>query len=1266
MDARERDRRRKRNREREDNSQPLIPTNILDQASQRIFVLSLFILIQSWKVYDLVLLKSEIPSTGEMLTLLNNFTFVLKYAILDGLFLWFLPVLNIQYLNFSPFKTLMLTVVLNGFSIFLVSSFSLPLLANVFLPVWRFLLQKKELNIIGESIDVNKVIDMDSHFKGQLTIQYLPDSSAKMNPFHFDQVCLGLQNNYALEMPIEFNTTSGIGYLQMQHTTPDNEVQYLNYTGGALRRLFRKDYSHLSKYLDREKRLDPRVFYVEYPINKPGMYRIKSVLDNKGNSIRTYKSEFVIADCPLAKFFYPPNFESSSGFKCLSNIEDDTYPLPWIEMYGTTPAFVKLNLKIDGTEYKMMNLSINLDSSRFISRTNFSWLKAVKLVRNLLHEEILKSIDVLHKGTNSVLEFQLLQIQDSLGNVHRYEPLSRDKDVWYKLKLRKSPSIGLYDKDQRQELLVGGTKTLSFSHLEEFVEDDFPLSVVVDYVSANNERSNITTTFKSKAALQNGLAIDKPGRYQLITATDNYCPCEIDSKPIDVKLAPNPSLSIAADPVSDRCLGTVGYNFDFNFTGKSPFKVQYRIYSNVSGTLKPVYSDTGKAVRELVSHEKSHSFKFMPPSEGSYTIVFNNLKDVNYYKELLPLDEKTHTFLTYFKHASQIGFQQQGRTIRTCYGLTAKIPLFFKGSGPFSFDYDFVDADTKKKLLDTVHVDKVDSYSINTPDQLMGKTYEVKLSNAKDKFGCDAIIADAHAPMKVISRLDVPEVQLDEAEKNVTIVEGSQVDIPLKFKSSIPVSGHDKVEIKFLAVNSKEAVIKRFLLVGTSIRLLEAGQYWLHSYESNGCKGRVINEANWVNINYYPKPSMEIISSKEMLQHTDDSSIHLRPVCYGGTSEITLKLVGQAPFVVDYEIKLPSGKVESHSMNIETHEILIKLPTKASGRFEHQFNKVYDSLYTKQKGKVGGANVPKIIYDVNPMPTAQFLPDNHFTQICENKLFENSIVAEVAVELSGAYPFDISIVLKNEQSGKTRDLQFRNVMTNSLILNNLDFLGLGDYSLSFAKIVDGNGCETTKFKSNDKYLISITEPPNIFKFDPEKKHYCVGDHVSYNLTGVFPVTIYYEYNDKVRKAQLYNNFERLASRPGVLNIHGLQDSGANACRVNYTFDSAKQEELRLQVHEIPTVEVNKGDYIIEDLHEGDQTELIFTFLGEPPFKLTYIRTIDIKKSGKKPVRKLVEKETISNIWNHELVVMASLEGTYEAIEIEDKYCRAIRKVDYID
>lgn len=190
----------------------LIPSSILDPASQRLFAVSLFMLIQSWKIYDLVLVKSEIASSDEQLTSLTNFTFVLKYLFIDGVFLWLLPILRIPRLTFSPSKTLLYIFILNGFTLFLVSNLALPLLSNIFLPIWRVLLQRNELNIAGESINVAKVIDMDSHFKGKLTIHYLPDSSAKMNPFHIDQTCLGPANGNTIQMPIEFNTTSGIDF----------------------------------------------------------------------------------------------------------------------------------------------------------------------------------------------------------------------------------------------------------------------------------------------------------------------------------------------------------------------------------------------------------------------------------------------------------------------------------------------------------------------------------------------------------------------------------------------------------------------------------------------------------------------------------------------------------------------------------------------------------------------------------------------------------------------------------------------------------------------------------------------------------------------------------------------------------------------------------------------------------------------------------------------------------------------------------------------
>lgn len=1236
----------------------LIPSSILDPASQRLFAVSLFMLIQSWKIYDLVLVKSEIASSDEQLTSLTNFTFVLKYLFIDGVFLWLLPILRIPRLTFSPSKTLLYIFILNGFTLFLVSNLALPLLSNIFLPIWRVLLQRNELNIAGESINVAKVIDMDSHFKGKLTIHYLPDSSAKMNPFHIDQTCLGPANGNTIQMPIEFNTTSGIGFLQIQQNTANNELKLYNYTGSLLKKLFKSDYSHLTNKI--QSKPSDTLFYLEYPINEPGSYKIKSVLDKKGNSIRTYKSEFVVSDCPLGKFFYPPHFDFQNNHKCLTSLEEEAFPVPWLEVYGPSPAYVNLVIRVNGNEYKSMNITITSDTEHHKrSRTDFSYLKPTKLVRNSLEEAILQHIDDFKWSKETSVEFQLISVQDSFGNLHRYQPLSKDKDVWYKLVLRKSPSITLINPERESPLLLGGEKTMTISNWDKFDDKDFPLDVVISH-----DGSNFTKTFSNKAQLQKGFKVPEPGQYKLISAKDVYCPCEvIDTPAIQLELAQVPELNIHAQPESDRCLGVVGYKFDFNFTGRAPFKVQYQIYSNNSGILKPVVSSSGGKVRELVSTLNQHSFKFKPPGEGSYSIVFANLKDGNYYEKGFPLDKVKYTYLTYFRLASELSLKLAGRELHTCYGVSAKIPVIFKGNGPYSFDYEFVDFVTRKKLGVVQYVSEVSNYEIETPQSLIGKTCHLVLSNAKDKFGCNAIISDNAKQVKIVSRLDIPELELINPSSTIQIVEGQYVDVPVKYKSSIGQQKNDVVILKCFSLQGEALQNQRADLRLSSIRIFKEGIYSVESFLNDNCEGKVVNKSKVVTVTYYDKPSMNITFADQYLQHKDDSMLHLKPVCNGAANEIGLQLKGKAPFLIDYEIKLPNGKVESHTMNVEGHHIKIKLPTREHGQYEHTFKRVYDAHYTRQR-KVPLADVPKVVYQVNRLPTALFIPDKHFTQVCENRVHDEEVVAKIPVKFSGTYPFEIGAVIKNEASGESQELKFRNVMEPFLSLQSMKFLTLGDYSITLVSVKDSNGCVNVKLQQAVKYVLSITEPPNVYKLS-DKVHYCVGDHVGYNLTGVSPITIFYEYNNTPRKADVHHQFIRLASKPGTLNIQALKDAGENSCLVNFTSDSQKFKELQLQVHELPSVEVNKGDYIVEDIHQGDHTELIFTFTGEPPFKLTYIRTIEVKRDQKK-VRKLLEKETISDIWDRDFIVSASLEGTYEAIEVQDKFCRAVKSINYIE
>lgn len=58
---------------------------------------------------------------------------------------------------------------------------------------------------------------------------------------------------------------------------------------------------------------------------------------------------------------------------------------------------------------------------------------------------------------------------------------------------------------------------------------------------------------------------------------------------------------------------------------------------------------------------------------------------------------------------------------------------------------------------------------------------------------------------------------------------------------------------------------------------------------------------------------------------------------------------------------------------------------------------------------------------------------------------------------------------------------------------------------------------------------------------------------------------------------------------------------------------------------------------------GDQAEIVFTLIGEPPFTFTYQRAEPSPKKGGKP-GKVLETHTVSGVMTHEYSVFSALEG----------------------
>ena len=117
-------------------------------------------------------------------------------------------------------------------------------------------------------------------------------------------------------------------------------------------------------------------------------------------------------------------------------------------------------------------------------------------------------------------------------------------------------------------------------------------------------------------------------------------------------------------------------------------------------------------------------------------------------------------------------------------------------------------------------------------------------------------------------------------------------------------------------------------------------------------------------------------------------------------------------------------------------------------------------------------------------------------------------------------------------------------------------------------------------------------------------------------------------------------------------------------------------DLRDTVHALPAAQVGHGKRIVQDIHEGDQAEIVFTLIGEPPFTFTYQRAELSPRKGAQG--KVLETHTVSGVTAKEYSIFSAQEGarslsircsmcalthavlptgTWTITSISDRYCR---------
>jgi nucleoporin POM152 len=180
--------------------------------------------------------------------------------------------------------------------------------------------------------------------------------------------------------------------------------------------------------------------------------------------------------------------------------------------------------------------------------------------------------------------------------------------------------------------------------------------------------------------------------------------------------------------------------------------------------------------------------------------------------------------------------------------------------------------------------------------------------------------------------------------------------------------------------------------------------------------------------------------------------------------------------------------------------------------------------------------------------------------------------------------------------------------------------------------------------------VSVSSPPTIIPLE-SSADYCVGEHVSFSLSGQAPFEVFYSFQDRERKARVTTNeFKRIAESPGDFLITGLSDSamGSGKCRA--------RKEIKKSIHPYPSVKISQGKTLISDIHEGGEVDILFEFTGTPPFEFTYTRSENVKKG--KIARVLETRHDTSKEFSKK--IRASDEGTYEVVAIKDRYCAYAR------
>lgn len=997
--------------------------------------------------------------------------------------------------------------------------------------------------------------------------------------------CIG-DSKTSVSLPLRINQTNPvlIELLRIDLETNVNETVTLT----------SKEISKLKKTADKEFPKSDRTSerYLRIPIRKTGLYRLQKVMDESKFEVQRRLSDTLVVRCPTA------SMKSVGRDRCKGDLSDF-----YIQVDATPPFKIKYSKTVNKEDTGRATLNIHPEHlitplarpqdsdalTKLDSPTgmDISWART-QSIQIPLNESL---------GVSGGWRYSIDELQDACGNVVKYASSGSEGFSQQKASTR-SPLEQIFTVHERPRVALHGCDSQHPLKAEKGKPKQLPVQLSSTGWAKPEERPyKITYLFAPQAStisnkthtvgvqlldftLNNdgsGSEISESGLYTLQSIESRFCSGEV-LEPSSCLLLnpPEPGLEIRSETIPDKCADhSVGLMVDLDLTGTPPFKVFY-IVRRHGGNVTPRVAETDHLHTQL---------ELRPSSAGNYTYEFTGISDAVYQH---PRDFAENKVLNQdVRPPASARFLDAQPTRKACIKQPVSLGIQISGDAPWSLDYDLVHNGRRQKHQ--VNNIETQIYELKTEKLKEGGDYTLALTGITDKLGCKMSLEQE---AKITVGLQGPKVSFGklEGKRNTLALEGKIINLPLKLQGDPPWI------ITYRNVNQSEPnnYRKRLFQSNDQIEVDIQGTYEIVDLHDATCPGSVDASANQFTVEWIPRPAIGVAESA-MVEKVSGKYVK-KDVCEGDQDATEITFNGTAPFTFEYDQRLkPDYGLQSKSAKKSIAGLTadsLKMETSQAGLYEYKFSKLGDSYYSHDAQKF----TPLIVTQrVHPKPSARFSDAGTTYKYCKE---EESGDEVIPVILTGLPPFHLEVEIRHHATTKPELVNIPYIETthyNFHIPHRV--LTVGTHAVTIRKVRDSRGCQRKSAFDAPHVQVSVADIPSISPLETQT-NYCVGDRISYSLSGTPPFNVFYTFQGRDRKAGApTTGFRRLAEKPGEFTITGVSDQrSTDACKARV--------EITKIIHEMPSVRVSKGRIATVDIHEGGEAEILFEFGGTPPFEFT--------------------------------------------------------------